>query len=99
MAASGHGPGDEQYESWRNETVAGSVSGTGHAQARGAARWNTSGPVTLDDVVLAAGVSTATVSRVINNFTRVADATRRSVLNASIYLAMSRLMLRRLARS
>ena len=56
-------------------------------------------PVTLDDVALAAGVSTATVSRVINNFTRVADATGRSVLNASIYLAMSRLMLRRLARS
>ena len=56
-------------------------------------------PVALDDVALAAGVSTAPVSRVINNFTRVADATRRSVLNASIYLAMSRLMLRRLARS
>src|SRR5260221_37704 len=39
-------------------------------------------PVTLDDVALAAGVSTATVSRVINNFPRVADATRRSVLDA-----------------
>jgi DNA-binding LacI/PurR family transcriptional regulator len=39
-------------------------------------------PVTLDDVALAAGVSTATVSRVINNFPRVADTTRRSVLDA-----------------
>src|SRR5258708_8403421 len=38
-------------------------------------------PVTLDDVALAAGVSTATVSRVINNFPRVADGTRRGVLD------------------
>lgn len=39
-------------------------------------------PVTLGDVAIAAGVSTATVSRVINNFPRVADATRRRVLDA-----------------
>jgi hypothetical protein len=38
-------------------------------------------PVTLDDVAPAAGVSTATVSRVINNFPRVADETRQSVLD------------------
>lgn len=39
-------------------------------------------PVTLDDVALAAGVSTATVSRVINHLPRVADATRQRVLDA-----------------
>jgi LacI family transcriptional regulator len=39
-------------------------------------------PVTLDDVALAAGVSTATVSRVINNFPRVASKTRQNVLDA-----------------
>jgi LacI family transcriptional regulator len=39
-------------------------------------------PVTLDDVALATGVSTATVSRVINNFPRVADSTRQRVLEA-----------------
>jgi LacI family transcriptional regulator len=38
--------------------------------------------VTLDDVAHAAGVSTATVSRVINRFPRVADETRRRVLDA-----------------
>ena len=38
--------------------------------------------VTLDDVALAAGVSTATVSRVINNVPRVAPDTRRRVLDA-----------------
>ncbi len=40
------------------------------------------GPVTLDDVALAADVSTATVSRVINNVPRVADTTRQRVLDA-----------------
>ena len=39
-------------------------------------------PITLDDVALAAGVSTATVSRVINNFPRVASETRQRVLDA-----------------
>lgn len=39
-------------------------------------------PVTLDDVALAAGVSTATVSRVINHLPRVADTTRQRVLDA-----------------
>jgi LacI family transcriptional regulator len=38
--------------------------------------------MTLDDVAVAAGVSTATVSRVINNFPRVATETRQRVLDA-----------------
>ncbi len=39
-------------------------------------------PITMDDVALAAGVSTATVSRVINNVPRVADTIRQRVLDA-----------------
>ena len=50
------------------------------AGARGTARLDTS--VTLDDVAQAAGVSTATVSRVINDVPRVASATRERVLEA-----------------
>ena len=38
--------------------------------------------ITLDDVAQAAGVSTATVSRVINNLPRVASSTRQRVLDA-----------------
>jgi LacI family transcriptional regulator len=45
-------------------------------------RLQAGGTITLDDVAQAAGVSTATVSRVINHFPRVAEQTRRRVLDA-----------------